>query len=46
MGFEKIAEVEDFTCLYPQGFFRMLDTDTFELTEDTEPQVAVLTFKG
>ena len=46
LGFDKIAEVEDFTCLYPQGFVRMLDTDTFDLTEGTEPLVAVLTFKG
>lgn len=42
VGFEPIATVEDFTCLYPAQQVRSYHTNVLELTPDTPKQVAVL----
>lgn len=42
VGFAELDRVESFTDLFPQELVRTYDTNAFELTAETPPQVAVL----
>ena len=45
-GYDVIAEVGDFTKLFPTSAVKFYDTDTIEITEDTPAHVAVLKYLG